>query len=122
MQTNWLSKAVGAAALLAIGGAEVEAADETPWGEAVDGMACRIIVNSNYCVGEKIFPAIEFKNVSASEKQKLFNLQSYYCYLQAVDLSKVELIGPGGPMAQNGRASGGSVSMSSRVRKSIVLN
>ena len=108
MQTNWLSKAVGAAALLAIGGAEVEAADETPWGEAVDGMACRIIVNSNYCVGEKIFPAIEFKNVSASEKQKLFNLQSYYCYLQAVDLSKVELIGPGGPMAQNGRASGGS--------------
>ena len=84
---------------------ETQKPDDTPWGKAVDGVACRILVRSNYCVGEKISPLIEFKNVS-EEKRSVFNLQSCYCYLSHTSLSTVEFTGPNGSFKQNHRADG----------------
>src|SRR4029077_18312112 len=57
---------------------EAQKPDDTPWGEAVDGVACRVLVRSNYCVGEKIVPIFEFKN-DAEEDRLVFNLPSCYC-------------------------------------------
>ena len=42
--------AVGVGLLLATAPA-IAAEPETPWGKPVDGLACRLIVLDNYCIG-----------------------------------------------------------------------
>jgi len=46
-------------------------AADIAWGEAQDGLACRIIVKKEFCAGEPVEFAVEFKNVSDQERTLL---------------------------------------------------
>jgi len=39
-------------------------ANKTPWGKTVDGLACRLLVCPEYCVGQPISAVVEVKNLS----------------------------------------------------------
>ncbi len=41
---------------------------DTPWGAAVDGLQCRLLLLPRYVVGEPIWAEVEVKNVSAVER------------------------------------------------------
>ncbi|MBM4034712.1 MAG: hypothetical protein FJ291_23455 [Planctomycetes bacterium] len=55
--------ALASCGLLAFGTCVV-LAGETPWGEEADGLACRLTVPQEACVGEAIPAAVEIKNLS----------------------------------------------------------
>ncbi len=76
-----------------IGPLAVAFADEppTPWGKSVDGLACRLIVRENYCLGETITVIVEIKNLS---KEKRFILDRFNIMLNRH--AKLAGVGPGG--------------------------
>jgi hypothetical protein len=41
-----------------------EAVRATPWDEPVDGLACRVLMQPDYCLGESLWAIVEVKNVS----------------------------------------------------------
>jgi hypothetical protein len=42
--------------------------NEAPWGEAKDGVVCRLIIGQDYCLGQRIGAAVEIKNISDRER------------------------------------------------------
>ncbi len=91
---------LGLFALLAGSPAAAGAEADEPWGAAIDGLACRIRVPKETCVGETVPVAVEVKNVSAETR-----------YLVAVfDIlfpkhARLDIVGPIGPFPAPGTRS-----------------
>jgi hypothetical protein len=43
-------------------------ANKTPWGKTVDGLACRVLVNPTYVIGQPVSAVVEIKNTSKRER------------------------------------------------------
>src|SRR5262245_33732223 len=75
-----------------------------PWGEAVDGLACRLTVRPRYAIGQPITAVIEVKNTSDRTRYLVPRLDPV-----AVEHLAVEVVGPGGkkvPQTQSARGHG----------------
>jgi hypothetical protein len=76
METNGFLRAAvlfcGMAFFYAVGGMAQDppkpAENPTPWGEPVDGMACRLTMKPEYCLGEVVSATVELKNASEKER------------------------------------------------------
>jgi hypothetical protein len=67
------------------------AADTAPWGKPVDGLACRLVVQSRYVIGEPITAVVEVKNTSDKTRYLVPRLDP-----QAIEHLAVEILGPTG--------------------------
>jgi hypothetical protein len=71
-----------------------------PWGEPVDGIACRLVVQPRYVIGQAITAAIELKNVSKKKRSIAMDL-----YLDPDgNRSSIRMEGPKGPVRIRGSA------------------
>src|SRR5581483_3880066 len=78
------------------------AADKAcPWGEPVDGITCRVVVQPRYVVGQAITAAIELKNVS---KKKRYIIRSFHPV--ATEHTSISISGPQGELRQSTWAGG----------------
>ncbi|MBI5723224.1 MAG: hypothetical protein HZA50_04650 [Planctomycetes bacterium] len=66
-----------------------EISKNTPWGEEVNGLVCRLLVNSKYFLGEPVSAIVEIRNVS---KEELAFGQIFSLF--ASDWCKMEIDGP----------------------------
>ncbi|MCZ7647755.1 MAG: hypothetical protein M5U26_21270 [Planctomycetota bacterium] len=80
--------------------------DDAPWGEAVDGLACRVRTRPNYCFGESITVEVELKNVS----ERPILLRKNFDYKDRV-LASLALVTPDGKelQSQQSRSYGNAV-------------
>jgi hypothetical protein len=63
------------------------AADKAcPWGDAVDGIACRVVVQPRYVIGQAITAFIEVKNVSNKKRYIIRNFDPIWEYM-TLDIS-----------------------------------
>ena len=78
-------------------------ANASPWGDAVDGMACRLVVQPHYVTGQAISAVIEVKNTSAKKRYIIPRLDPFH-----IDNLTLELTGPKGKLRQgfHGQGSG----------------
>ena len=65
--------------------------NKTPWGDSEDGLACRLVLNEDYCDGEPVRAFVEIRNVSTSE----ITLPRYFCF-DATNAARLEVVGPDG--------------------------
>jgi len=77
-------------------------AREVPWGKEVDGLACRVIVAPQYTHGQPLRLAVEIRNHGQRPRYLFEEFDPYFR-----DLAQVQIIGPGGPVAQTGMAQTG---------------
>jgi hypothetical protein len=75
-----------------------EAADKSAWGEPVDGLACRLVMQPRYVVGQAISAVIEVKNTSDKKRYAILDLDPYH-----MDSLTLEVIGPNGKLGQRFR-------------------
>ena len=95
MKITWLLATLALGILrLATGGEQ-----EPPWGETADGLACRLVVSSEFCIGEAIPATVEVKNVSR-ETRYLVGIYDILFPKHA----RIEIVGPKGPMAKPSRS------------------
>jgi len=66
-----------------------------PWGEPVDGIACRLVVQPGYVVGQAIVVAVEVKNVSKRKRYILRDLDPI-----ATEYTSISISGPTGKLTQ----------------------
>ena len=73
-----------------------------PWGEPVDGIACRLTMQPRYVIGQAISAVIEVKNTSNKKRYVILYLDPYQ-----IDTLTLDVTGPQGKLAQrfqSGRA------------------
>ncbi|HYT87226.1 MAG TPA: hypothetical protein VEL76_00770 [Gemmataceae bacterium] len=68
---------------------------EIPWGKPVDGLACRLVIQPRYGVGQAIAAVVEVKNTSNKKRYFVPNLDPF-----SFDHTTVELTGPKGKVEQ----------------------
>ena len=71
------------------------------WGDAVDGMACRLVMQPLYVTGQAISAVIEVKNTSDKKRFLVPRLDPL-----AIEHLTVELTGPNGKLKQIGFSKG----------------
>jgi hypothetical protein len=88
-------------ALLAVANAK---ADEPggEWGKPVDGLACRLVLEPRYVVGQPITPVIELKNTS--DRTRFIIKHPYPFWLNA---STLDISGPNGKIGRAGGVNNG---------------
>jgi len=64
---------------------------DAPWGQTVDGLACRLVVPAEACIGEAIAATVEIKNVS-KETRYLVSIFD----IQFPKHAKLDIVGPDG--------------------------
>ena len=90
---------------LGMGGAawaESSAAESTPWGQAVDGIACRLTVPPTLCQGQAFAIVVEFKNVSDKPRRLLHAFDPMYH-----EAARFDVTGPEGAVGISISAQGG---------------
>jgi hypothetical protein len=94
--------AIGAALFLAQWSAHAAEPDKSaPWGEPVDGLACRLVLQQRYVVGQPITATIEVKNTSDKKRYFVPRLDP-----QAIEWLTLEVNGPSGKVNQTRYGSG----------------
>jgi hypothetical protein len=86
---------------LAFGPELLPAGAETPWGTPVDGLACRLVIEPSFVVGQPIAAAVEVKNVSDGNRYFVPWLDP-----MRVEYLTMEISGPRGRLQQGGYAKG----------------
>src|SRR5437763_195740 len=67
------------------------------WGKPVDGLACRLVLESRYVIGQPIMPVIEIKNLC--DRKRYIAMHPYPFRLNARTL---EVSGPNGKIGRAG--------------------
>ncbi len=78
-----------------------EAVEKSPWGEPVDGMACRLVMQPRYVIGQAITAVIEVKNTSDKKRYLAPMLDPRTTRHLAVEIS-----GPKGKVRQTNEEQG----------------
>ena len=66
-----------------------------PWGETVDGLACRLTMPPRFVIGQAISAVIEVKNTSDKKRFIIPQLYPYH-----IDILTLEVTGPNGKLTQ----------------------
>ena len=69
--------------------------DTGPWGDPVDGIACRLTMQPRYVIGQAISAAIEVKNMSNKKRYVILYLDPY-----EIDTLTLDVTGPKGKLEQ----------------------
>ena len=66
-----------------------------PWGDPVDGLSCRLVMQPRYVIGQAISAVIEVKNTSNKKRYAILDLDPFH-----MDSLTLEVIGPNGKLKQ----------------------
>jgi len=83
--------------LLAAVGGTTAGESGAEWGKPVDGLACRLVLETRYVVGQPIVPVVEIKNTS---DRKRYIVQHPYPFWQ--NRNTLDVIGPKGKIGRDG--------------------
>lgn len=65
--------------------------DPTPWGKPSQGLACRLLLNGDYCDGEPVHAIVEVRNVSDAE----ISIPNVFDF-DSKSVARLQVVGPDG--------------------------
>jgi hypothetical protein len=91
-----------------------EANEAAPWGKAVDGLVCRLVLEPRYAIGQAIGAVIEIKNTSDRRRYLVPRLDPQFRESLAIDIT-----GPKGKVRQTSYSGGLGGMVSENILKPI---